>query len=65
MRLEMKTLTKIWKKLLNEAGIPVSDIIDELRKDLYPIWEEEKISPLRQFIRCPVVHFDAMALHIE
>jgi len=61
----MKTLTKIWKKLLNEAGIPVSDIIDELRKNLNPIWEKEKTHPLRHFIGCPVVHFDVVALRIE
>ncbi len=60
----MKTLLKIWKKLLNEAGSPVSDIIDELRNDLDPIWEEDEIRLLRQ-IGCPVVHIDVVALRIE
>ncbi len=29
----MKILTKIWKKFLNEAGVPVFHIIDELGKN--------------------------------
>ncbi len=61
----MKTLMKIWKKLLNEAGIPVSDIIDELGKNLNTIWEEEKALPHRHNTGCPFVHFDVAALHIE
>jgi hypothetical protein len=65
LHLEMKTLIEIWKKLLNEAGIPVSNIIDELRKNLTLIREEDKPPRLGDLIGCPVVQFDIAALHIE
>ncbi len=61
----MKALTKIWKKLQSEAGIPVSDIIDERMKHIFPVWEEEKTFLLRKFILCPFIHFDVVALCIE
>jgi hypothetical protein len=61
----MITLTKIWKKLLNEAGIPVSDIIDELKKNPCPAWEEDRTSLLKKFIRFPVIRFDVVLLRIE
>jgi hypothetical protein len=61
----MKTLIETWKKLLNEAGIPVSNIIDELRKNLPSIWEEDKPPQPGYFIGCPVVHSGIVALRIE
>jgi hypothetical protein len=65
MRSKMKTLTKVWKKLPNEAGMPVSDIIDELRKNLGPAWEEGKSTLIRHNVGCPAVDYDIVTLHIE
>lgn len=65
MRSEMKTLMEIWKRLLNEAGNPVSDIIDELKKTLSLNWEEDKTPKFGHFARCPVVRFHIVVLRIR
>jgi hypothetical protein len=61
----MKILTKIWKKHLNEAGIPVLHIIDELRANFSPIWEIDKTPQIEQFIGCPSDCFDVISFRIE
>ena len=61
----MKILTKIWKKLLNEAGIPVLHIIDELRENFSPIREINEALQIRQFVGCPSDCFDVISFRIE
>jgi hypothetical protein len=61
----MKILTKIWKKLLNEAGIPVLHMIDEQRENFIPIWKIDETPQIKQPIRSPSECFDANSLLIE
>ena len=61
----MKILTKIWKKLLNEAGIPVLHIIDKRRENFIPIWKIEGTPQIRQFVICPSESFNVISFSIE
>jgi hypothetical protein len=61
----MKILTKIWKKLLNEAGIPVLHIIDKRRESFIHIWKIEKTPQIRQFARYPLESFDVISFRLE
>ncbi len=61
----MKILTKIWKKLLNESGIPVLHTINELTKNFSPIWATEKTLQTRLIIRYPSDNFDVISFRIE
>jgi len=61
----MKILTKIWKKLLNEAGIPVLHIIDKRREDFIPVWKIDKTPQTTQFVRCPSKSSDVISFRIE
>ena len=61
----MKILTKIWKKLLNEAGIPVLHIIDERMENFIPIWEIDKTPQIRQLVRCPSESLGSISFRIE
>ena len=65
MRLEMKILTKIWKKRLNEAGIPVLHMIDEQRENFIPIWKIDETLQIKQPIRSLSEGFDVNPLLIE
>jgi len=61
----MKILTKIWKKHLTEAGIPVLHIIDEPRANFSPTREIDKTQQIEQFIRCFSDCFDVISSRIE
>lgn len=48
----MKILTKIWEKLLNEAGFPVIPFIN-VRTDLaFPLRDIGKTAQIRRLIGC-------------
>ncbi len=61
----MKILTKIWKKHLIDAGIPVLHIIDEQRANFSATWKIEKAEQTEQFIRCPSNCYDVISFRIE
>jgi hypothetical protein len=61
----MKILTKVWKKLLNEAGIPVFHTINEQTESLIPMWDEGHTLQIRQYIRFPSKISGAVSFRIE
>jgi len=65
LRLEMKILTKIWKKLQIEAGNPVLHIIDRKRERFIPIWKFEKAPQIGNLVRYPTESFEIISFHIE
>jgi hypothetical protein len=61
----MKILTRIWKKRLNEAGIPVLHIIDETMENYVPAWGTQKTPQTVQFLRGTRESYGAVSFRIE
>ncbi len=61
----MKILAKIWKKLLNEAGIPVLHTINVQMENFIPIWVIGNAPQIRQFIRGPSKSSGIISFRIE